>query len=156
MFLQRDEQVLRKAVITAERALLVEIGFFLPDFPLHGEVYRHCVNLSLPMELTQAAWNIANDRHGSTAQWLDCTIARYLCHILWLVHFEFMVCCSFMTTIGLTASCTDAAWAVLLAMAQLFDAEQRLKDDSGQYLWEAEGVSTPMVEGARQKISCTT
>jgi hypothetical protein len=61
-FLQRDERVLREAVLTAERALLVEIGFFLPDCPLHGEVYRHCLNLSLPTELTQAAWNIANDR----------------------------------------------------------------------------------------------
>jgi hypothetical protein len=67
-FLQRDERVLREAVITAERALLVELGFFFPEFPLHGEVYRHCLALSLPTELTQAAWNIANDRCGSTAQ----------------------------------------------------------------------------------------
>jgi hypothetical protein len=64
-----------------------------------------------------------------------------------------------MTTIGLSATCTDAAWAVLLAMAQLFDAEQRLKDDTGQFLWEAEGVSTPIVEGApvqqhRTDLSC--
>jgi hypothetical protein len=68
------------------------------------------------------------------------------------MHFEFMMCCSFMTTIGLNSACTDAAWAVLLAMAQLFNAEQRLKDESGRFLWEAEGISTPMVEGARQNM----
>lgn len=64
-FLQRDERKLREVVITAERALLTELGFYFPDFPLHGEVYRHCCDLVFPSELTQAAWNIANDRCAS-------------------------------------------------------------------------------------------
>jgi hypothetical protein len=66
-----------------------------------------------------------------------------------------MMCCSFMTTIGLNVTCTDAAWAALFAMAQLLNVEQRLKDASGEFVWEAQGVSTAMVEGARQNISST-
>jgi hypothetical protein len=66
--LQRDERVLREAVLIAERAIIMELGFLFPEFSLHGEVYRLCVSLCLPREMTQAAWNIANDRCGSIAQ----------------------------------------------------------------------------------------
>jgi hypothetical protein len=59
-----------------------------------------------------------------------------------------------MMTIGLHSACNDAAWAVLLTTAQFFDAENRLKDESGKFLWEAEAVSTANVEGACQCISC--
>lgn len=52
-----------------------------------------------------------------------------------------------MMTIGLHAACIDTAWAVLLATTQLFEAESRLKSESGQYLWESDGVSTASVEG---------
>lgn len=56
-----------------------------------------------------------------------------------------------MTTIGLHSKCDDTAWAVLLTTTQLFDAESRLKDESGRFLWEAEGVTTANVEGVRRR-----
>lgn len=51
-------------------------------------------------------------------------------------------------TIGLHSTCSDTAWAVLLTTAQFFEAEGRLKDESGSFVWEAEGVKTVNVEGA--------
>lgn len=68
VLLQRDLGKLRELVFVAERALLTELGFFFPDFPLHGEVYRLCIDLSFPEDVMQAAWNIANDRCASYAE----------------------------------------------------------------------------------------
>lgn len=60
-----------------------------------------------------------------------------------------------MMTIGLHSKCDDTAWAVLLATAQFFEEENRLKDKSGHFVWEAEGVATARVEGTPSAAGLT-
>jgi hypothetical protein len=64
----RAEKELREAVLTAERLLLLETGFRVPAYHLHGDVAALCASASWPKERHQAAWNIVNDRREAPAQ----------------------------------------------------------------------------------------
>ena len=58
----RDEKTLREHVLVAERLLLLETGFRLPAYHLHGDVAALCADVGWAEERHQAAWNVVNDR----------------------------------------------------------------------------------------------
>lgn len=59
---QRQERPMKERVLAAERAILMDLGYQFVEYPLHGEVYQRCQKVNASAELTQAAWNVANDR----------------------------------------------------------------------------------------------
>lgn len=59
--MQRQERLMKERVLTAERAILMDIGYQFVDYPLHGDVYQRCQQLGASEQLTQAAWNVASD-----------------------------------------------------------------------------------------------
>jgi hypothetical protein len=58
----RDEKAMRDHVLTAERLIMLETGFRLPAYHLHGDVAAMCAALEWDEPRTQCAWNITNDR----------------------------------------------------------------------------------------------
>jgi hypothetical protein len=130
-------------VLTAERALLTELGFHFPDFPLHGEVYRSCVELNFSVELMQAAWNVANDR---------CFIFPRQDTRRDMLHDKLLLC-SFLTRVGTHWGCDTVTWAVLLTAVRFFGEECLLRDKSGEFVWLRDGVKTSVVEGARSQAT---
>ena len=53
---------MKERVLTAERAILMDLGYQFVEYPLHGDVSQRCQQISASDELTQAAWNVASDR----------------------------------------------------------------------------------------------
>ena len=64
----RDEKVVREHVLSAERLLMLETGFRLPAYHLHGDVSLICCDLQLKQRQHQVAWNIVNDRRAPVAR----------------------------------------------------------------------------------------
>jgi hypothetical protein len=60
----RVDKELRESVLVAERLLLLETGFRLPAYHLHGDVAALCAAAGWAEDRHQAAWNIVNDRRA--------------------------------------------------------------------------------------------
>jgi hypothetical protein len=59
---KRDEKALREDVLIAERLLLIETGFNMSSYHLHGDVSELCSRVGWHDTRVQLAWNIVNDR----------------------------------------------------------------------------------------------
>lgn len=62
--------------------------------------------------------------------------------------------CSFTSSVVLHVHCADLACAVIITAARLLGQEESLRNTSGEFVWEKQGLEINDVEGVTRVETC--